>query len=56
MADVLSGRGGKAGALAEPESWVRVVAALLVMFRSGLSVTAAIGVQTPRRDPALQTA
>jgi hypothetical protein len=46
MADALSGRDGKAGALAEPESLVRVAAVWITVSRSGLSVTAATGVQS----------
>ena len=45
-ADALSGRDRKAGALAEPESWVRDAAARITVSRSGLSVTAATGVQS----------
>ena len=45
MADALSGRDGKAGAFAEPESWFRQAAAWTTVSRSGLSVTAATGVQ-----------
>jgi hypothetical protein len=46
MADALTGRDGKAGALAEPESWVWVADAWITMSRSGLSVTAVTGVQS----------
>jgi len=46
MADALSGRDRKAGALAEPESWFREAAAWIAVFRSGLSVTVATGVQS----------
>ena len=45
MADTLSGRDGKAGALTEPESWFGE-AAWIAEFRSGLRVTAATGVQS----------
>ena len=45
MADALSGRDGKAGAFAEPKSWVEGAAALTTASRTGLSVTAATGVQ-----------
>ena len=45
MADALSGRDGKAGASAEPKSWFRGEAVWMRMSRSGLSVTAATGVQ-----------
>jgi hypothetical protein len=44
MADALSGRDRKAGALAEPESWFRGEAVWTTLSRSGLSVTAATGV------------
>jgi len=46
MTDALSGRDGKAGVLAEPESWVRVAAAWIVVSFSGLRVTDATGLQS----------
>ena len=46
MADAVSGRDRKAGALAEPESWLRGEAVWMTLSRSGLSVTAATGVQS----------
>jgi hypothetical protein len=42
-ADAVSGRDGKAGALTEPESWVRGAAARTTVSRSEFSVTAATG-------------
>jgi len=45
MVDALSGRDGKAGVSAEPKSWVEIPAAWTTVSRSGLSVTAATGVQ-----------
>jgi hypothetical protein len=41
-----SGRDGKAGASTEPESWFWLAAVSIALSRSGLSVTAAIGVQS----------
>ena len=52
MADALSGRDRKAGALTEPESRIGEAAAWITVSRSGLSVTAATGVQS--RVPPLQ--
>ncbi len=46
MADALSGRDGKAGVLAEPKSGFGDDAARMMVFLSGLSVTAATGVQS----------
>ena len=46
MADALSGRDGKAGALVEPKSGFGDDAAQTMVSLSGLSVTAATGVQS----------
>ena len=46
VANAWSGRDGKAGALAEPESLVLGEPVWVVVSRSGLSMTAATGVQS----------
>ena len=43
--EALPGRGRKAGVPIEPESWIGEVAVWTMLSRSGLGVTAVIGVQ-----------